>query len=139
MNKGNNDALAVLTAAPLAFAMMTVFTGSFLPAAGAAVLVYVLAAYLPFCRGCENLWILLMAAPATVPVNFGLLIRYPAWTRLLPGMGEGGPGWLRFMPGLLLILSGAELMLAGAAGRILWPGQGILFTGRPLEEGKEPD
>ena len=128
-----NDMLAVFTAVPLACTMMAVFTGSLMPAAAAGFLIFALTAFLPFCRGRENLWILLMTAPASIPLNFMVLLKYPAWADLLPEMGSGGMGYLLYMPGLMLIMSGAELLFAGMAGRILWPGQIRLYIPEPSE------
>ena len=133
MRNNRNDMLAVFTAAPLACTMMTVFTGSLMPAVAAGFLIFVLTACLPFCRGRENLWILLMTAPSSIPLNFMVLLKYPAWAGFLPEMGPGGMSYLLYMPGLMLIMSGAELLFTGMAGRILWPRQIRLYIPEPEE------
>lgn len=134
MRNNTNDMLAVFTAVPLACSMMTVFTGSLMPAAGACLMIFILTAVLPFCRGRENLWILLMTAPATIPLNFLLLIKYPVWTEFVPEMGSGGLNYLLYMPGLMLIMSGLELLFTGMAGRILWPRQIRLYIPETEED-----
>ena len=137
MRKNSSDMLAVFAAVPLACAMTAVFTGSLMPAAAAGLLIFVLTACLPFCRGRENLWILLMTAPSTIPLNFMVLLKYPAWTDFLPEMGSGGLNYLLYMPGLMLIMSGVELLFTGMAGRILWPRQLRLYIPEAEETEEE--
>lgn len=136
MGNKRSDILAVFTALPLACTMLTVFTGSLMTAAAALVLIFVLAGVLPFCSRRQNLWILLMAAPASVPLNFILLMKYQIWTVFLPEIGPYGLSYILYMPGLMLIMSGIELLLTGMAGRLLWPDQIRLFMPE-AEGGKE--
>ncbi len=84
------------------------------------VLMFVLVAVLPFAHKHENLWLFLMCATSSIPINLFLLTECNEWKYYL--CINADKKFLSFfvMVEGLLILTGVEEVVIGFIGRMIW-------------------
>ena len=127
MKKHDNSVLGIFTIIPLGFSLMSAYIHSLWLATATIILVFVFVGAMPFCHRRESLWLFVMTAIVSVPINWFLLRKYELWLYFSPAINTNG--WIYYMSLMefILILSSFEEIFFGMIGRILWPKQIRLY------------
>ena len=131
----NNSVLGIITVIPLGFSLISAHICSLWLAAATIILVFILVGVLPFCHRRENLWLFVMTAIVSVPINWFLLREYELWMFLSPAKNTSGWVYYMSLAEYVLVLSSFEEILSGMIGRIIWPKQIRLYI--PYDEEDE--
>lgn len=123
MKKHNNNIWGIFTVIPLGFSLLSALLQSLWMSVGSVILVFVLVGILPFCHKRENLWLFVMIAIVSVPINCFLFKAYKLWQYLLPAKSISGWIYYLSLAECVLVLSSLEEILTGMIGRIFWPRQ----------------
>jgi len=86
------------------------------------IIMFFLVAVLPICRRRENLWLFILCAVVSVPINYGLLTEYELLRRFFLGESAGILYILNYLQ-FMLIFTGIEEVMVGFTGRLIWPKQ----------------
>lgn len=111
--------MMVLMLIPLIPALFAAVRGSVPWLFAAVVLIYILAARLPFCRKRECLWVFVLAVPAFVPVNlriffefhYALIADYPSWIFIMVAIQD------------ITAMLGGETIVLCMMARVIWKDQ----------------
>lgn len=97
----------------------------------AVIMMFVLVAALPFCRKHENLWVFVLTAVSSLPVNWLLLTKFDSWTDYLYS-GGGAISEKMVIIEYMMILMGVEEIILGLITRLIWRKQYKLYI--PVDE-----
>lgn len=127
MKKHNKSVLGIFTVIPLGYSLISAHIRSLWLAAATIILVFILVGVLPFCHRRENLWLFVMTAIVSVPINWFLLREYELWMLFSPAKNTSGWVYYMSLAEYVLVLSSFEEILSGMIGRIIWPKQIRLY------------
>lgn len=119
--------LGVFMVLPICLSFVSANIQSVWLAVVAMVLIFILVSVLPFCHKRENLWLFIMVALTSGPINWFLIKKYKLWLYLFPTQNTTGLIFYLSMIQYVLILSSIEEILAGMLGRIIFPRQYKLY------------
>ena len=92
----------------------------------------VLVGTLPFCRKRENLWMFVLTAFCSIPVNWFLLTNFEIWKNVLYSGGESRILTKIVIVEYMMVLTGVEEIILGLLTRMLWRKQYKLYI--PVDE-----
>ena len=94
----------------------------------AVISMFVLVGTLPFCRKRENLWMFVLTAFCSIPVNWFILTNFEIWKNVLYSGGEN-----RILTKIVIVeYTGVEEIILGLLTRMLWRKQYKLYI--PVDE-----
>ena len=93
---------------------------------------FVLVGTLPFCRKHENLWMFVLTAFCSIPVNWFLLTNFEIWKNVLYSGGESCILTKIVIVEYMMVLTGVEEIILGLLTRMLWRKQYKLYI--PVDE-----
>lgn len=96
------------------------------------ILIFIMVAVLPFCHKRENLWLFVLWAVCSVPVNLFLLTEFPQWRYVVYSGSGKGILYYAALAETALICTGVEEVIIALVGRRLWKRQYVLYI--PEEE-----
>lgn len=86
----------------------------------AVLSMFVLVGTLPFCRKRENLWMFVLTAFCSIPVNWFLLTNFEIWKNVLYSGGESRILTKIVIVEYMMVLTGVEEIILGLLTRMLW-------------------
>lgn len=98
----------------------------------AVLSLFVLVGTLPFCRKRENLWMFVLTAFCSIPVNWFLLTNFEIWKNVLYSGGESRILTKIVIVEYMMVLTGVEEIILGLLTRMLWRKQYKLYI--PVDE-----
>ena len=98
----------------------------------AVISMFVLVGTLPFCRKRENLWMFVLTAFCSIPVNWFLLTNFEIWKNVLYSGGENRILTKIVIVEYMMVLTGVEEIILGLLTRMLWRKQYKLYI--PVDE-----
>lgn len=98
----------------------------------AVLSMFVLVGTLPFCRKRENLWMFVLTAFCSIPVNWFLLTNFEIWKNVLYSGGESRILTKIVIVEYMMVLTGVEEIILGLLTRMLWRKQYKLYI--PVDE-----
>lgn len=98
----------------------------------AVISMFVLVGTLPFCRKRENLWMFVLTAFCSIPVNWFLLTNFEIWKNVLYSGGESRILTKIVIVEYMMVLTGVEEIILGLLTRMLWRKQYKLYI--PVDE-----
>lgn len=98
----------------------------------AVLSMFVLVGTLPFCRKRENLWMFVLTAFCSIPVNWFLLTNFEIWKNVLYSGGESRILTKIVIVEYMMVLTGVEEIIFGLLTRMLWRKQYKLYI--PVDE-----
>lgn len=98
----------------------------------AVLSMFVLVGTLPFCRKHENLWMFVLTAFCSIPVNWFLLTNFEIWKNVLYSGGESCILTKIVIVEYMMVLTGVEEIILGLLTRMLWRKQYKLYI--PVDE-----
>ena len=98
----------------------------------AVISMFVLVGTLPFCRKRENLWMFVLTAFCSIPVNWFLLTNFEIWKNVLYSGGENRILTKIVIVEYMMVLTGVEEIIFGLVTRFLWRKQYKLYI--PVDE-----
>lgn len=98
----------------------------------AVLSMFVLVGTLPFCRKRENLWMFVLTAFCSIPVNWFLLTNFEIWKNVLYSGGENRILTKIVIVEYMMVLTGVEEIILGLLTRMLWRKQYKLYI--PVDE-----
>lgn len=98
----------------------------------AVLSMFVLVGTLPFCRKRENLWMFVLTAICSIPVNWFLLTNFEIWKNVLYSGGESRILTKIVIVEYMMVLTGVEEIILGLLTRMLWRKQYKLYI--PVDE-----
>lgn len=98
----------------------------------AVLSMFVLMGTLPFCRKRENLWMFVLTAFCSIPVNWFLLTNFEIWKNVLYSGGESRILTKIVIVEYMMVLTGVEEIILGLLTRMLWRKQYKLYI--PVDE-----
>lgn len=98
----------------------------------AVLSMFVLVGTLPFCRKRENLWMFVLTAFCSIPVNWFLLTNFEIWKNVLYSGGESCILTKIVIVEYMMVLTGVEEIILGLLTRMLWRKQYKLYI--PVDE-----
>ena len=103
----------------------------------AVISMFVLVGTLPFCRKRENLWMFVLTAFCSIPVNWFLLTNFEIWKNVLYSGGENRILTKIVIVEYMMVLTGVEEIILGLLTRMLWRKQYKLYI--PVDEEEEEE
>lgn len=98
----------------------------------AVISMFVLVGTLPFCRKRENLWMFVLTAFGSIPVNWFILTNFEIWKNVLYSGGENRILTKIVIVEYMMVLTGVEEIILGLLTRMLWRKQYKLYI--PVDE-----
>ena len=98
----------------------------------AVLSMFVLVGTLPFCRKRENLWMFVLTAFCSIPVNWFLLTNFEIWKNVLYSGGESRILTKIVIVEYMMVLTGVEEIILGLLTRMVWRKQYKLYI--PVDE-----
>lgn len=98
----------------------------------AVLSMFILVGTLPFCRKRENLWMFVLTAFCSIPVNWFLLTNFEIWKNVLYSGGESRILTKIVIVEYMMVLTGVEEIILGLLTRMLWRKQYKLYI--PVDE-----
>ena len=98
----------------------------------AVLSMFVLVGTLPFCRKRENLWMFVLTAFCSIPVNWFLLTNFEIWKNVLYSGGESRILTKIVIVEYMMVLTVVEEIILGLLTRMLWRKQYKLYI--PVDE-----
>ncbi|WP_455502662.1 hypothetical protein [Blautia sp.] len=98
----------------------------------AVLSMFVLVGTLPFCRKRENLWMFVLTAFCSIPVNWFLLTNFEIWKNVLYSGGESCILTKIVIVEYMMVLTGVEEIILGLLTRMVWRKQYKLYI--PVDE-----
>lgn len=90
------------------------------------LLMFLLVSVLPFARKRENLWLFVLCAVCSIPINLFLLKEYPQWREYI-FCGESGILNILSLLEMTLICTSVEEVIVALVGRKIWKRQYALM------------
>lgn len=90
------------------------------------ILMFIMVAMLPFTHKRENLWLFILCAICSIPINLFLLNEYPVWKEYLFSGKSGLLNTLSLIE-MTLICTGVEEVIVALVGRKIWKRQYALM------------
>lgn len=125
MKKNSKGGIGVF--APFFLALGSAYFDSMWLAAATIVLIFILVAVLPFCKGRENLWLFILCTICSIPINIFLLIKFPQWRYILYSGAEKNITYYISLMEIALIGTGVEEVIIALIGRRFWKRQYTLY------------
>ncbi len=110
---------------PFLLAVMSAHFKSIGLVAATVILMFIIVAILPFTHKRENLWLFILWAVCSIPINSFLLNEYPQWRYLLFN-GDSGVFNILSMTEMILICTSIEEVVIALVGRKIWKKQYVL-------------
>lgn len=124
MKKKKNGIYMLLASVPTVYAGICLYAGALKLSFLTYVLILAAVAILPCCRKRENIWLCLLCAVASVPVNLLLLKKNDLWQSFLfVDMIDSKLFYYMCLLEILLFMGSVEEIIVGIIGRFLWPRQ----------------
>ena len=98
----------------------------------AVLSMFVLVGTLPFCRKRENLWMFVLTAFCSIPVNWFLLTNFEIWKNVLYSGGESCILTKIVIVEYMMVLTGVEEIILGLLTCMVWRKQYKLYI--PVDE-----
>lgn len=112
---------------PILVAIISGCCKSLLLAILTIVLIFVLVAILPFTSKYENLWLFILCAACSIPINISFLIEYPVWRDFIICSNNAVCNILSLLE-MTMILTSIEEVVVALIGRRIWKRQYALLT-----------
>lgn len=125
MKKNSKGSIAVFT--PFLLALCSAYFKSMWLVTATIVSIFILVAVLPFCKGRENLWLFILCAICSIPINIFLLIEFPQWRYILYSGAEKSITYYISLMEIALIGTGVEEVIIALIGRRFWKRQYTLY------------
>lgn len=130
MRKGNRlSGLAVL---PIAISIISAHYKLLWLIPVVIISMFVFVGTMPFCRKRENLWMFVLTAFCSIPVNWFLLTNFEIWKNVLYSGGENRILTKIVIVEYMMVLTGVEEIILGLLTRMLWRKQYKLYI--PVDE-----
>ena len=126
------DSSGALAFAPVGLSLVAAHIQSLWLAAATVILIFIFVAVMPYCRKRENLWVFLLIAAASIPINLFILGKYDLWIYLTASGEKHGIVYYMSLIEYTLLLSSIEEVIAGLIARLIWKRQYKLVI--PVED-----
>lgn len=126
------DSSGALAFAPVGLSLVAAHIQSLWLAAATVILIFIFVAVMPYCRKRENLWVFLLVAAASIPINLFILGKYDLWIYLTASGEKHGIVYYMSLIEYTLLLSSIEEVIAGLIARLIWKRQYKLVI--PVED-----
>lgn len=118
---------------PFLLALTSAYFKSIWLVPATVILMFIMVAILPFAHKRENLWLFILCAVCSIPINIFLLNEYPQWRYLLFS-GERGVLNILSTTEMTLICTSVEEVVIALVGRKIWKKQYVLALPEIEEE-----
>lgn len=111
---------------PFLLAVTSAYYKSIWLVSATVILMFIMVAVLPFTRKRESLWLFILCAVCSVPINLFLLTEYPQWREVIFN-GESGFLNMLSLIEMTLVCTSIEEVVVALIGRRIWKRQYALL------------